>query len=109
MNQPSGFVAGVIGVLVTGTGYRWQGLVLGIELRRAFSTALRRNEISRVQQKDCYRKASYWLGVYLRTMRKVAELSSYEKLFSLWHILHLPLFFMLLVSGIVHVFAVHLY
>jgi hypothetical protein len=41
--------------------------------------------------------------------RRIAEFKSYERLFSLWHLLHLPLFFMMLISGIVHVFAVHLY
>jgi hypothetical protein len=28
---------------------------------------------------------------------------------SLWHVLHLPLFFMLLVAGIVHVISVNVY
>lgn len=46
---------------------------------------------------------------HIDAVRRVAELSTYEKLFSLWHILHLPLFFMLLVAGIVHVIAVHVY
>jgi hypothetical protein len=41
--------------------------------------------------------------------RRIAEFKSYERLFSMWHLLHLPLFFMMLISGIVHVFAVHLY
>jgi hypothetical protein len=46
---------------------------------------------------------------HLDAARRVAELASYERLFSLWHILHLPLFFMLLVAGIAHVIAVHIY
>jgi hypothetical protein len=41
--------------------------------------------------------------------RRVVELGTYERLFALWHLLHLPLFFMLLVAGVVHVVAVHLY
>jgi hypothetical protein len=46
---------------------------------------------------------------HLDSVRRVAELSTYERLFSLWHVLHLPLFFMLLVAGIVHVIAVNIY
>lgn len=46
---------------------------------------------------------------HIDAARRVAELSSYEKLFSLWHLLHLPLFFMLLIAGIVHVISVHVY
>lgn len=45
----------------------------------------------------------------LQAARQVAEFESYERLFALWHLLHLPLFFLLLVAGIVHVIAVHVY
>lgn len=45
----------------------------------------------------------------LEATRRVAEFESYERLFSLWHVLHLPLFFLLLIAGIVHVIAVHVY
>jgi hypothetical protein len=41
--------------------------------------------------------------------RRVAEFKLYSQLFSLWHVLHIPLFFMLLIAGIVHVVAVNLY
>jgi hypothetical protein len=33
----------------------------------------------------------------------------YQRLFGLWHVLHLPLIFMLFLAGIVHVVAVHVY
>lgn len=46
---------------------------------------------------------------HIDAVRRVAELSTYERLFSLWHVLHLPLFFMLLIAGVVHVIAVHVY
>ena len=46
---------------------------------------------------------------HIDAVRRVTELATYERLFSLWHVLHLPLFFMLLVAGIVHVVAVHVY
>ncbi len=46
---------------------------------------------------------------HIDAVRRVTELTTYERLFSLWHVLHLPLFFMLLVAGIVHVVAVHVY
>ncbi|MEI8299051.1 MAG: pyridine nucleotide-disulfide oxidoreductase [Pseudomonadota bacterium] len=45
----------------------------------------------------------------LGASRRVAEFRSCERLFSLWHILHLPLFGMLFVAGIVHVIAVNIY
>ncbi len=45
----------------------------------------------------------------LDTARRVAEYRLYARLFSFWHILHIPLFFMLLIAAIAHVVAVNLY
>jgi hypothetical protein len=41
--------------------------------------------------------------------RRITEYQVYAKLFSLWHVLHIPLFFMLLIAGIVHVVAINIY
>jgi hypothetical protein len=41
--------------------------------------------------------------------RRITEYQLYSKLFSLWHVLHIPLFFMLLIAGIVHVVAINIY
>jgi len=46
---------------------------------------------------------------FLSHVRKVAEFNFYERMFSLWHVFHLPLAIMLLFSGIFHVLAVHAY
>jgi hypothetical protein len=41
--------------------------------------------------------------------RRLTEYQVYARLFSYWHVLHLPLFFMLLVAGFVHVVAINIY
>ena len=41
--------------------------------------------------------------------RRVSEFQAYARIFSWWHVLHIPLFFMLLIAGIVHVIAINLY
>lgn len=46
---------------------------------------------------------------YLDGIREMTEFKVYEKIFSLWHVLHIPLVFILLLSGIAHVIAVHMY
>ena len=51
----------------------------------------------------------YLLREYILCVRKTGQLTLYARLFSLWHILHFPLFLMLVVAGIVHVIAVHAY
>jgi len=45
----------------------------------------------------------------VRAVRRVCAFGAYERLFSIWHAFHLPLFLMLLVAGIVHVVAVNVY
>ncbi len=45
----------------------------------------------------------------LDAARRVSEYRLYARLFSFWHVLHIPLFFMLLIAGIVHVIAVNVY
>jgi hypothetical protein len=45
----------------------------------------------------------------LKAVQRTAQFSTYEKLFSLWHAVHLPFLCMLVVTAIVHVVAVHAY
>jgi hypothetical protein len=53
--------------------------------------------------------ADRYTGSRLSAARRVAEFESCVQLFGLWHLLHLPLFGMLFVAGIVHVVAVNVY
>lgn len=46
---------------------------------------------------------------YTLALRQAAAFKVYERLFSLWHLLHLPLFFMMIITAVIHIFAVHLY
>jgi len=46
---------------------------------------------------------------YTLALRRAAAFKVYERLFSLWHLLHLPLFFMMIITAIIHIFAVHIY
>ncbi len=49
------------------------------------------------------------IQTFLAIIRRIAGISFYERLFSLWHVLHMPIFFMLVITGLIHVYAVHLY
>jgi hypothetical protein len=46
---------------------------------------------------------------FFRAVRKAAAFAVYERLFALWHILHLPLFILLVLTTTLHVIAVHTY
>jgi hypothetical protein len=64
---------------------------------------------SRERRRQLRRTAGVYVDDRLAATRRVLEFSAFERLFSLWHALHLPLFLMLLVAGIAHVIAVHVY
>ena len=55
------------------------------------------------------RAARIRVSEYLASVRKLAGFAFYERVFALWHMLHVPLFVLLLISGVVHVVAVHRY
>lgn len=46
---------------------------------------------------------------FLREAERVAEFTTYERLFSLWHILHIPLIYLLAASTVFHIIAVYMY
>ncbi len=46
---------------------------------------------------------------YLKAVRDVSQFSTYERLFSIWHIFHVPLVYMLVFSVLYHVYAVLFY
>jgi len=45
----------------------------------------------------------------LQAVQRRAQFSTYEKLFSLWHVIHIPFLCMLVITALVHVVAVHIY
>lgn len=46
---------------------------------------------------------------YVYSIIRLAQLSSWAKLLSFWHIVHIPFIYLLVISVIAHVIAVHLY
>jgi len=46
---------------------------------------------------------------YLNAVVRVAQFSAYEWMLSAWHIAHIPFVFLLIISTLVHIFAVHAY
>lgn len=55
------------------------------------------------------KRANELLREYLRAVDKVALFSAYDRLFTLWRMVHIPLLYLLFFSGVLHVVAVHMY
>ena len=104
-----GFLSCLAKMLVINMRSRWCWVVSVVELRRFFKSAYQQDKLTQEPCRYYYRKTRYFLSIYMYTVRKVAGFLVFERLLSMWHILHLPLFVMLLITGIVHVYAVHMY
>jgi hypothetical protein len=98
----------------------WRFLSLGARARWVRRRAIR--EFARVYRMharafawDAARQQRHLAGGrtfienYVSGAQRVAQFSRYERLFSLWHVLHVPLVWMMLLSAIAHVVAVHAY
>jgi hypothetical protein len=82
---------------------------LYLRVKRELRAQAMVSETIRDNLKDIQRTANNYARDQVSLIRKVAQLSFYERLFSLWHILHMPLFLLLIISALVHVLAVHMY
>lgn len=78
-------------------------------IRKELAQAARNSLTLSQHRRRLSRLANDHVSRRLGAAKRVATFHAFERLFSLWHVLHLPLFFMLIVAGIVHVIAVHVY
>jgi hypothetical protein len=76
---------------------------------QAVAMAATRSPVLAGERDRLARAAGRYAGARLMAARRVAEFESCERLFAAWHLLHLPLFAMLVIVGVVHVIAVHVY
>ncbi|UCB53879.1 MAG: hypothetical protein JSW45_07870 [Thiotrichales bacterium] len=90
------------------------GLLLSIDSRRLRSRTrkLLKAACNRDALKMTPNKAAVIMGFvdrYSAALHKIVVFRIYERLFSFWHVLHLPLFIMMIITAIIHIFAVHMY
>ena len=104
-----GILSSVLHIAAFNIQSYWIGLSLRRLLKRALLNEMQKHGANRHEIHRQLREQRQQLSEYLATLRKINQLAFYDRLFSLWHVLHFPLFLMLVISGIVHVVAVHLY
>ncbi|HLP98473.1 MAG TPA: hypothetical protein VK149_08520 [Sideroxyarcus sp.] len=83
---------------------------LSRELHQVMRAQANENHFSQQQMsgmEQMYREYHEKLIAYLRAVRDAAQFHTYERLFSWWHIFHIPLVYMMVFSAIYHVYAVH--
>jgi hypothetical protein len=79
------------------------------ELHRILKALAQRDQWN---QKDLHKREKHTRALvneYLNSVTRVAQFTAYERLFSLWHVAHIPFVYLMVISAVVHVFAVHIY
>ncbi len=115
IEPPNGTVVRIVHLLTGGIRSFMARSLVHREIRRAVGNALTRRSSTR--EAALIARHALQLGAAARRYadrrleagRRTAEYRAYARLFSYWHVLHVPFFFMLVISAIVHVIAVNVY
>lgn len=79
------------------------------EIDAALVRLARERGWSREALRSRRRRARRLVEDYIGAILRVAQLAAYTRLFSLWHVLHVPFVFVMVGCAIAHVIAVHAY
>jgi hypothetical protein len=100
LEKKRGFIAGV-----------W--FFLSFDVRRMFvAWQCKRyiyKKMSSERMHDVAKEASSLVSQYLIQIQTVAQFKKCEQIFSAWHVLHIPLMYMMVATAIFHVIWVHMY
>jgi hypothetical protein len=91
---------------IRGFGLRWS---LRGRLKQALRAERERGRLQTQQVKSVYSNGQGLIASHIRSVRDVSRFHIYQRLFSWWHILHIPLVYLLVFSAIFHVISVHMY
>jgi hypothetical protein len=79
------------------------------ELRRRLVVVAHTEGWSRRKLHSRLKLARQFTRAYLAGAQRVAMFAAWERLFSWWHVAHVPFVYILVISAVVHVIAVHAY
>jgi len=102
----------IMNVLTLGIRAKWLAMKLVRELEDVMYSNANEKKWNESQMKrldELYYQNEKFIRSYLSAVRDLAQFGTYEKLFSLWHVFHVPIVYMLVFSAIWHVIAVHMY
>ena len=94
-----------------GLSFRANGVrrLVARDTRRFIDAESRRFGLKSKQRKAWQRAAREHLEAYFAAVLAAARLILFERMFSAWHYLHVPLFVVMTLSVVVHIVAVHFY
>ena len=95
--------------LVWAVKHHYIRLKLYLAIRRELRARAHIHEPIKQNYDEIKASALYYMNRHVGLLRRVAQLSFYERFFSLWHLFHMPLFILMVISASVHVLAVHMF
>jgi hypothetical protein len=78
-------------------------------LRRDIMAAPAPDGVTQAGMQATRRKLAKQSATFFQAVRRAGEFAFYDRMLRLWHLLHLPLFFILVATAILHIIAVHMY
>jgi hypothetical protein len=106
---PKGVLAGLVLLPMIG----WRGAIVRMRMiahaRRVIAVEGKRRGRSQKLQRQQLAGVKDFVTQHIGAAKKAASLAFYERLFRLWHVFHVPLFFLLVIVAIIHVFASHFF
>lgn len=79
------------------------------DVRATLNDEARRSGWSRRAREQRFRVIAELVGLYVAAVKKAATFAFYQRVFGYWHVLHLPLFIILILAASIHVVAAHLF
>jgi len=108
-SRPRNFLHGMWRFFTLGLRARWTLRRSGREFARVYRMHAQAFGWDAERQQRHLAGGRAFIKRYVEGAQRVAQFARYERLFSLWHLLHVPLLWMMVLSAIAHVVAVHAY
>ena len=109
INPDAGTFAGFWRFLTIVVRAKWVIFSANRALKRTMTAHAKERQWDREKFRQRYHMATQLVAAYVRAVHHAAQFRAYERTFSLWHVLHIPLVYMLAFSAVFHVIAVHMY
>jgi hypothetical protein len=100
LEKKRGFLAGVWFFL----SFDVRRMLLAWQCKRYIHLKMRGERLQEVAD-----EAAVLVSQYLVQIQSVAQFKKFEQIFSAWHVLHIPLMYMMVATAIFHVIWVHMY
>ncbi|MDH3419745.1 MAG: hypothetical protein OEQ25_02260 [Gammaproteobacteria bacterium] len=109
LEPPQTLIGAALLPLTLNVRTRWAQFRLTWFMRRQLRNQAAEHARIAASRPQLERVLARFIAEHLRRVRRVASFAFYERMFSLWHLFHMPFFYILVLATIIHILAVHMY